>query len=74
MGGATRHDRQPRPEQKVSIHAPMGGATDDNEIKEKAIKVSIHAPMGGATDARISEQSPYHSFNPRAHGGRDNNN
>jgi len=49
----------------------MRGATSSSLSKELIDLVSIHAPMRGATSIIVFVYPRSHSFNPRAHAGRD---
>ena len=56
---------------RVSIHAPTRGATCILGIIPGDVIVSIHAPTRGATLLGRICRRLHHSFNPRAHAGRD---
>ena len=55
----------------VSIHAPTWGATACSVRHFAGRRVSIHAPTWGATSHNAISNHCEHSFNPRAHMGRD---
>ena len=43
-----------RPEESISIHAPVKGATVRRKERVLVRRISIHAPVKGATVSRVS--------------------
>ena len=57
--------------EKFQSTLPRGERQSSPEVTEREMEISIHAPTGGAT--RSGKQIYHHAtdFNPRSHGGSD---